>query len=294
VRHREILSAGALESFADCPVKWLVDRELQPARFEPEPEALARGSFMHDLLERLLRSLGGPVTPASLPSALELLDELLADVPATIAAGRPAAVRAAAVRSIQADLRRYLEWEAQTGSGWRQAGLELRFGFGGTGQQEDADSLPALELAPGVLLRGLIDRVDTDGDGHAIVVDYKSRGRDGHRGARWEPDRQLQVALYMLAVKRLLGLAPVAGFYQPLGGEKLAGRGLFVNDEGVSVGDGVVPTDGRTAAEFEQALADAAARAVALAERLRAGELTPCPETCSRNGCAFPGICRAV
>ena len=59
VRHREILSAGALESFADCPVKWLVDRELQPARFEPEPEALARGSFMHDVLERLLRSLGG-------------------------------------------------------------------------------------------------------------------------------------------------------------------------------------------------------------------------------------------
>ena len=32
-------------------------------------------------------------------------------------------------------------------------------------------------------------------------------------------------------------------------------------------------------------LDDAAARAVALAARLRAGELTPCPQTCSRDGC---------
>jgi ATP-dependent helicase/DNAse subunit B len=287
VRHSEILSAGALESYADCPVKWLVERELQPERFEPEPEALARGSFMHDVLERLLRSLGGPVTAESLPRAEELLDELLAEVPATVAQGRPPAVRVAAVRSIAADLRRYLEWEAETGPGWGQAGLELRFGFSG-----DPESLPALELAPDVRVRGLIDRIDTDAAGHAIVRDYKSRGRDAHRGARWEADQQLQVALYMLAVKRLLGLDPVAGFYQPLGGEKLPGRGLFVNDE--PVGDGVVPTDGRSAEDLSSALDAAAALAVTLAERLRGGELTPCPETCSRNGCAFPGICRVV
>ena len=47
VRHREVVSGGALESFANCPVKWLVQRELSPARFEPEPDALARGSYMH-------------------------------------------------------------------------------------------------------------------------------------------------------------------------------------------------------------------------------------------------------
>src|SRR6202044_663263 len=148
------------------------------------------------------------------------------------------------------------------------------------------------ELAGGVRVRGLIDRVDVDESGHAIVRDYKSRGRDAHRGARWEADRQLQVALYMLGVRRLLGLEPVAGFYQPLGGEKLAGRGLFVNDE--PIGDGVVPTDGRSQEDLSAALDGAAALAVALAERLRGGELDPCPETCSRNGCAFPGICRAV
>jgi ATP-dependent helicase/DNAse subunit B len=285
VRHSEILSAGALESYAECPVRWLVERELQPELFEAEPEARARGSFMHSVLEQLLRSLDGPVTPESLPRALALLDQLLAEVPDAVAQGRPPAVRVAAVRSIEADLRRYLEWEAATGPGWRQAGLELRFGF-------SESSLPALELGADVWVRGLIDRVDSDGAGHAIVRDYKSRGRDSHRGARWEADQQLQVGLYMLAVKRLLGLEPIAGFYQPLGGEKLAGRGLFVKDG--PVGDGVVPTDGRSEEEFSAALDDTAARAVALAERLRAGELAPCPETCSRKGCAYPGICRVV
>ena len=36
-RHSQVLSAGALETYASCPVRWLVERELAPARFEPEP-----------------------------------------------------------------------------------------------------------------------------------------------------------------------------------------------------------------------------------------------------------------
>jgi len=55
----------------------------------------------------------------------------------------------------------------------------------------------------------------------------------------------------------------------------------------------MVATDGREAGERDAILDDAAARAVTLARSLRAGELTPCPQTCSRNGCAYPGICRS-
>jgi hypothetical protein len=35
------------------------------------------------------------------------------------------------------------------------------------------------------------------------------------------------------------------------------------------------------------------ARAPATAAALRAGEIAPCPERCSPNGCAHPTICRA-
>jgi RecB family exonuclease len=287
VRHSQILSAGALETYADCPVKWLVERELQPAKLEPDPDALARGSYMHAVLEDVLGRLGGPVTPDSLPRALELLDEVLAERPHGIASGRGEAVRDAWGRTVAADLRRYLAQEARDGSDWPIRGLELRFGF-----ESEPESLPPLELDADVRLRGIIDRVDADADNHAIVRDYKSgSARPEHQGARWATDRQLQVALYMLAVRELLGLEPVGGFYQPLGGGDLRARGVFLT--GAAPGAALVANDGRDPEQLEELLDDARARALALAARLQAGELEPCPATCSRDGCKYPGICRA-
>jgi RecB family exonuclease len=286
VRHSQILSAGALETYADCPVRWLVNRELQPEPLEPDPDPLARGSYMHAVLEQVLRRLDAPVTPDNLPAALELLDQVLAETAHGIAAGRGEAVRAAWTRAVQADLRRYLTYEARNGSDWPVMGIELRFGF------DSEDSLPALALDDDVRLRGIIDRVDSDADGHAIVRDYKSgSARPEHQGARWAADRQLQVALYMIAVRELLGLEPVAGFYQPLGGGDLRARGVFLKD--AAPGQRLVGNDGRSAEEIEELLDQARGRALALAGRLRAGELEPCPATCSRDGCKYPGICRA-
>jgi ATP-dependent helicase/DNAse subunit B len=286
VRHSEILSAGALESYAECPVKWLVERELQPRPLEPDPEPMVRGSVIHELLERLLRELGRPLTTESLEDANRILDRLLDEPVPRLARGRIEAVRTAALRSIEADLRRYLAHEAASGCDWNAEALELKFGF-----DDESESLPALELAGGVRVRGMIDRVDVDGAGHAIVRDYKSGGkRAAYAGARWAQDRQLQVALYMLAVQNLMGLEPVAGLYQPLGGDDLRSRGVFL--DGAAVGASVVGTDARSQDELEEALDDARERATELAARLRSGELEPCPDTCSRDGCTYPGICR--
>ncbi|MFL5830324.1 MAG: PD-(D/E)XK nuclease family protein [Solirubrobacteraceae bacterium] len=292
VRHSEIVSGGALENFADCPVKWLVERELSPERFAPEPEALARGSFMHLALEEVIGRLEGPVTVAALPEALRILDDVLAELPATVAPGRSEAVRSAALRAIEADLRRYLEHEARENSRWQPDGLELRFGFEG-----EEGALPPVSLGEGsgrILLRGVIDRVDVEPDGgrRAIVRDYKSGGpRPEQAGARWALDRRLQVALYMLAVRELLGLQPVAGLYQPLSGGDLRPRGVF--EEGLELGGRLVPNDSRSPEELEAVLDEARDRAVEIAAALRAGELEPCPSTCSRDGCMYPGICRS-
>jgi ATP-dependent helicase/nuclease subunit B len=292
VRHSQILSAGALETYGDCPVKWLIERELQPEPLAPESDAITRGNVMHDVLERLLRELDGPLTPASVASAREILERLLAElahgIGRELVPGGSPLVRAGALRAIEADLRRYLEYEAATGSGWRPLGLELRFGF-------EEDSLAPLELGEGeqrVLVRGVIDRVDVDDRGHALVRDYKSGARRQEwSGGRWSTDRRLQVALYMIVARELLGLDPVGGFYQPLRGDDLRARGAFVRGEDVPAR--AVATDAREPAELDAMLADAAARAVALAASLRTGELTPCPQTCTRDGCAFPAICRS-
>ena len=296
VRHTRIVSAGALERYSDCPVRWLVEGQLAPEPLAPEPEPLVRGSLIHAVLERLIAELAGPVTPASLADAQALLDRLLPELAQTVAAqlgvGEPEVVRAGALRAIEADLRRYLEHEAASGCEWRPFGLELRFGF------DDEDSLPPLVLGEGdeqVLVRGVIDRIDVDGAGHALVRDYKSGARRPDQPvARWSVDRRLQVALYMLVARELMGLDAVAGIYQSLRGEDLRARGVFVKGKiGARPPVGVVDRDARDAEEIDAELADAAERAVALAARLRSGELTPCPSTCSRDGCAYPSICRS-
>ncbi|MGZ4186977.1 MAG: PD-(D/E)XK nuclease family protein [Solirubrobacteraceae bacterium] len=291
VRHSEILSGGALEAYGDCPVKWLVERELQPARFEPDPDPIVRGSYMHEVLEEVIKRLDGAVTPQSLPDALGHLEDVLEESLPPIAAGRSEGVRAAALRAIEADLRRYLRHEAGDDSDWEPRAVELRFGFEG-----DEDSLPALELGqrPGtVRVRGAIDRVDVDPDGRrAIVRDYKSgSARPDYQGARWQSERRLQVALYMLAVRDLLGLEPVAGLYQPLTGGDLRARGVYLGD--ADVGSRLFTNDARDEEQLREVLEDTTARAIALASRLRAGELTPCPQSCSRDGCRYPGICRS-
>jgi RecB family exonuclease len=292
VRHVRVVSAGALEKYSDCPVRWLVESELQPAPLAPDPEPIVRGNLIHTVLERLIAELEGPVTTAALERAETLLTRLMAELAPSVGgqlgAGEPAVVRAGALRAIEADLRRYLVHEARSGCAWRPFGLELRFGF-------DEGETPPLALGDAedpVLVRGFIDRIDVDGDGHALVRDYKSgRGRPDQPVARWTVDRRLQVALYMLVARDLLGLDVVAGIYQPLRGEDLRARGVFVKES--MLGRAVHERDGRSVEEVDEELADAAARAVELAARLRSGRLTPCPSTCSRDGCAYPSVCRS-
>jgi hypothetical protein len=126
-----------------------------------------------------------------------------------------------------------------------------------------------------------------------VIRDYKSgSARQEHQGNRWQTDNTLQVALYMLAVRELLQLEPVAGLYQPLGGGDLRARGVF--QDGAPLASECVATDSRDPEALEAELQAAATRAVELARRLRAGEITPCPETCSRQGCSYPGICRVT
>jgi RecB family exonuclease len=290
VRHTRVLSAGALEQFAACPVRWLVERELQPEPLGGQSEALVRGSYMHDTLEQVLLALGEAVTPETLPDALRILDDLVGELPPQLAPGRPEGLRRAVLEGIAADLRRYLEWEAARGCGWEPRWLELRFGFEG-----EEGSLPPFELGEGadrVSLRGAIDRIDVGPDGRdAVVRDYKSgAARPEHQGARWRTDGTLQVALYMLAVRELLQLEPVAGLYQPLGGSDLRARGVFLDRAPLS-GE-CVANDVRDPEALEDELRQAATRAVELAARLRAGEIRSCPETCSRQGCRYAGICR--
>jgi ATP-dependent helicase/DNAse subunit B len=285
------LSTSALEAYSDCPVKWLVDRILNPDQLEPDPEYMVRGNYAHAVLEltyeRLRDQTGdrGP-TRENLPTAERLLREALHEKQTEFQLSPQETRVRAAVRKLEFDLLRHLRREAESGSRFQPDALELK--FGGTG---DLDRLPPLELA-GVTLQGKIDRVDVL-DGRAVVRDYKSGSRVWSVN-RWEEDRRLQVALYMIAVRELLGLEPVGGFYVPLAGQDGRPRGVVDSHWRDAIGGGILDNDVKEREEIDAMLDSAREQVCALADEMRAGRLEPCPETCSfRHECSYPAICRS-
>jgi hypothetical protein len=293
---RRDFSAGELETFAGCGVRWLVEKLVRPEAIEPDPEALVRGRLAHDVLrltlERLREQTGSArVTPETLADSEALLGQALEEV-ADEHRTSPHPGRLQAARSrLERDLLRHLRREARAGSRYEPRHLELAFGLSRSGSEDEDTGLPALELeTEGVRLRGRIDRVDTLGD-RALVRDYKGGARVAGVTA-WEDDDVLQVSLYMLAVRELLGLDPVGGLYVSLAG-KGPTRGLVRADEVDAVGTAVSRADVREHEAVEATLARARDRVGELAERLRAGELTPCAERCTPGGgCRYPSICR--
>jgi ATP-dependent helicase/DNAse subunit B len=286
---RTTFSASALEAFADCPVKWLVDRLLDPVELDPEPEPLVRGSYAHAVLEGTYNGLraetgSAKVTAESLATAERiLLDTMREKQPEFRISPKETRFRTA-VRRLEFDLLRHLRREADRGGVFEPASVELSFGM------PDSE-LPALELGDGVQVRGKIDRLDT-WNGYAAVTDYKS-GRKGYPVARWEQDRRMQAALYMLAVRELLGLEPAAGVYVPLADRKAQPRGLVLDDVAEDLGHGYAKADRKSADEVREELDRARERVREIAGRIRSGDVRPCPDTCAWNGgCSYPSICR--
>ncbi len=281
---RENEAARGLETFAGCGVRWLVESVLRPQPAEPDPEPMRRGSIAHAVLEQTLRRLGdregsGRLTAASLPVALEELGAAMAERRAQAAGTRARAM----LRELEVDLRRLLTHEAECGAGLEPRHLE--WSFGREGDEQGPLPLPGTSLG----VTGRVDRIDVDAGGRALVRDYK--GRRVSAGARWERDSKLQVALYAVAVRDLLGLETVGALYQPVGARDVRPRGLVRDDvPGRYVNGDVV--DGET---FDAALDTARAIAGRAAADLQAGRIRACPDACTPNGgCAYPGICRAA
>jgi hypothetical protein len=115
------------------------------------------------------------------------------------------------------------------------------------------------------------------------VQDYKS-GKHAHSAREIEGELRLQIPLYMLVLRDLVGLEPLGGLYRPLAGERKA-RGLLRASEGDTL-KGFAKNDYLEEEAFWAAVDRARETARSLAGRIREGDVRhdpkggDCPHWC--------------
>lgn len=251
-------SASQIESYATCPLCWFISSRVRPNRIDAGFTNMEKGNFVHDVMDRFheeLRQRGeGRVTPENLKASLALLEEVFACVRAEHARGKTASsaplVALSASEERQVDdilpqLFRVVRYEAGALSAFAPQYLE--YSFNGLG----------VDYA-GMPLGGRIDRVDTDAEGRAVVIDYKHRSdvnpfrlkdptvpnkKTSEVAAddpRWLPEHT-QTLIYAQALRRALGLDVRGALYFATKG-KVAMRGAVSAELAEEEpGDGRVP-----------------------------------------------------
>ena len=122
------------------------------------------------------------------------------------------------------------------------------------------------------------------------MQDYKS-GKSGHSAVEIEKELRLQIPLYMLVLRDLVGIEPLGGVYRPLAGERKA-RGLLRAAEGETL-PGYVKTDYLDEDAFWAQVDRAKETALDLAQRIQGGDVKHDP----KNGecpawCDLWTVCR--
>jgi len=228
-------SAGRLNAFGQCPWHYFATYILRLApQVEPERrlEPAARGTFCHDVLFRLMRSLAGEAGRAV----------RLADVPPDkLDAELDAAIDAEA-RSVESrrppypvlwqiqlgqmrrDLRSYLQAAAAPNAlATRAMRFELSFGTELDPDQPHDDAStpePVAIITPAgeIRLRGRLDRVDSVAFGEVaglLIVDYKTGRLPVEKDVI--EGRNLQMPLYAAAAEAILGQKCVGGAFHKIG-----------------------------------------------------------------------------
>ncbi|MCS0605035.1 ATP-dependent helicase [Streptomyces sp. LP11] len=178
LRHRDqpvVLSGSALDQLANtCALQWFLGREVKADA--PATTAQGFGNVVHVLADEVASGR----TPADLDALMERLDSVWN----ALAFDAPWKSRQEKDNARVA-LERFLNWHVLDRTGRTTVASERDFD---------------VTLAAGdyeIRIRGQMDRVESDGDGRAYVVDFKT-GKQAPTAA--EVARHPQLAVYQLAV----------------------------------------------------------------------------------------------
>jgi ATP-dependent helicase/DNAse subunit B len=276
---RGMFGVTELERFVDCSSIWFFERLIDPKSIDAEVDARLRGSLAHQVLFRfysgLPKELGvDRLEPDRVDDALVFLGRCVDDAIAGVRMELTPLQRQELEGGLRRDLEAFVRDDAELALPLVPRRFEVSFGSERTAPELQR----GFELAPGVMLGGKIDRIDVDPfSARGIVQDYKS-GKTGHSAAQIESERRLQIPLYMLVLRDLVGIEPLGGLYRPLSGERKP-RGLLreeARDDGVP---GLVKNDYVGEEEFWSRVERSRELAVGLVERIRGGDVRHDPKT---------------
>ena len=281
---RNRFSVTELERFLDCSSMWLFDRVVDPKEIDAVIDARVRGAIAHQTLYRfytgLPKRLGlDAVAAERLDEALVFLRECLAEaVAGGVRLELTELERLELEETLARDLEHFLRQEAELGLPLVPRRFEVGFGTSGA----PVELQRGLELG-GFTVSGKIDRVDVDPySASGVVQDYKLGRAHGARDI--DSERRLQIPLYILALRDLVGIEPLGGLYRGLTGTREA-RGL-VRAQAREQVPGLKRADYLDEDAFWEQVAQAERRARRAVERMRAGDVEhdprggACPQWC--------------
>ena len=220
----QTVTAGAYQELMDCPYQFFAARCLHLAAPETIREALEKSDYgerVHRCLEAFhghVRGLPGPleepVSAAGRARATALLTEIAEAVFA--ADTEDNFLHRGWLQRWLAALPAYLAWQQGRETAWRPDAVEVR--------AERPD------FAPGLNLKGRLDRIDRGEEGYA-VLDYKTGALPDR--AAVEEGEAVQLPFYALLAEGS-GHTPVARVeYLALDGDRVGSRSVLEGDETV-------------------------------------------------------------
>ena len=221
LRARSVFNVTELERFADCSSAWFFDRVIDPKTIDQEVDARLRGSVAHSALFRFFKGLPKElgtdhVVPERVEDAVRFMRSCLEQALAGVRVEMTELQRRELQQTLARDLERLVRAEAETELPLQPSKFEVAFGS----ERSVPELQRGLELGDGIVLSGKIDRIDVDPfSARGIVQDYKS-GKSAPSARDIDKELRLQIPLYMLVLRDLVGIEPLGGVYRPLSGER--------------------------------------------------------------------------